>query len=115
MHEWMVELSQSKSTSGGRKFSTRLIRKGALLEDTHRVFLEWDVAKSFEDNLSRARELNTPAADNVGWLNAVVATIPSRWRHESMLSTILQLTQPVSLDVCRPCILCLLRTVGDLS
>lgn len=107
-------MSQSKPTSKGRKLSTRLIRKGALLADTHRVFLEWDIAKSFEENLSRARELNTPAADNQGWLKEVVATISSRWRHESKISTIVQLTQRASLDVWRPCILWHVGQVDEL-
>ena len=105
---------KSNPTVGRRKFSTRLIRKGALLEDTHRVFLEWDITKSFEENLSRASELNTPAADNQGWLKEVVATISSRWRHEPSLSTIVQLAQRASLDVWRPCILWHIGQVDEL-
>jgi hypothetical protein len=78
------------------------------------VFLEWDIAKSFEGNLSYARELNTPAADNQGWLKEVVATISSRWRHEPRLSTIVQLAQRASLDVWRPCILWHIGQVDEL-
>ena len=107
-------MRQSKITSGGRKFSTRLIRKGALLEDTHRVFLEWDLTKSFGENLRRARELNTPAADNQGWLKEVMATISSRWRHEPRLSSIVKLAQRASLDVWRPCMLWHIGQVDEL-
>ncbi|MCG8006854.1 MAG: DUF1819 family protein [Candidatus Thiodiazotropha lotti] len=98
-------MNQSKSTSGGRKLSTRLIRKGALLEDTHRVFVEWNLKDSFEENLNRARVLNTPAAENQGWLKEVVATISSRWRSEPRLTTLIKLTQRASFDVWRPCVL----------
>jgi hypothetical protein len=114
MQGWRAELSQSKPTLGGRKFSTRLIRKGALLEETHRVFLEWDIAQSFDENLSRAREQNTPAADNEGWLKEVVATISSRWRHESRLSAIVHLAQRASFDDWRPCILWHIGQVDEL-
>jgi hypothetical protein len=114
MYGWRVELTKSKPEPEGRKFSTRLIRKGALLEDTHRVFLEWDITKPFDENLSRARELNTPAADNQGWLKEVLATISSRWRHESRLSTIVQLAQRASFDVWRPCILWHIGQVDEL-
>ena len=107
-------MNQSKPALGRRKFSTRLIRKGALLEDTHRVFLEWDVTKSFDENLSQAQELNTPAADNQSWLKEVMATISSRWRHESSLSTIVQLAQRASLDVWRPCVLWHIGQVDEL-
>jgi hypothetical protein len=107
-------MRQSKSTSGGRKFSTRLIRKGALLEDTHRVFLEWDIGGSFEENLNRARELNTPAADNQSWLKEVLATISSRWRHEPNLSTLVQFAQRASLDIWRPCVLWHIGQVDEL-
>ncbi len=114
MHGWMAELGQSRSASGGRKLSTRLIRKGALLEETHRVFLAWDIAKSFEENLNRARELNTPAAGNQGWLKEVLATISSRWRHEPQLSVIVQLAQRASVGVWRPCILWHIGQVDEL-
>ena len=78
------------------------------------MFLEWDIAKSFEENLSRARKLNTPAADNQGWLKEVVATISSRWRHDPRLLTIIQLAQRASLDIWRPCILWHIGQVDEL-
>lgn len=84
------------------------------MEDTHRVFLDWDLAKSFDENLSHARELNTPAADNQGWLKEVIATISSRWRHEPRLPSLVKLTQCVSLDVWRPCILWHIGQVDEL-
>ncbi len=88
-----------------QKFSTRLIRKGALLEETHRVFLDWDLGGSFEDNIARARELNLPAANNQGWLKEVITTISSRWHDEPMLPAIVTLAQRASFDVWRACVL----------
>ncbi|MES9819576.1 MAG: BrxA family protein [Candidatus Thiodiazotropha sp.] len=114
MREWRAELGQPKPISEGRKLSTRLIRKGALLEDTHRVFLEWELTKSFEENLSRARDLNTPAADNQGWLKEVVATMSSRWRSEPRLTTLIQLAQRANFDIWRPCVLWHIGQVDEL-
>ena len=88
-----------------RKFSTRLIRKGALLEDTHRVFLEWDLTRSFEDNIACARDLNIPAAGNQGWLKEVITTISSRWHDEPMLPAIVTLAKTASFEVWRACVL----------
>ena len=107
-------MSKTKLKSDRRKLSTRLIRKGALLEDTHRVFLEWDITKPFEENLNHARELNTPAADNQGWLKEVIATISSRWRHEARLSSIVELAQRASIEVWRPCILWHIGQIDEL-
>lgn len=78
------------------------------------MFLEWDITESFEDNLIHARELNTPAADNQGWLKEVVATISSRWRNESRLSTLVELAQRTSFDVWRPCVLWHIGQVDEL-
>ncbi len=78
------------------------------------MFLEWDIATSFEENLSHARESNTPAADNQGWLKEVIATISSRWRHEPRLSSLVQLAQRASLDVWRPCILWHISQIDEL-
>jgi hypothetical protein len=114
MHGWRAELGQVQPRAGGRKLSTRLIRKGALLEDTHRVFMAWDLAQSFEENLSRARELNTPAADNEGWLKEVVATISSRWRSDARLTTLVQFAQRASFEVWRPCVLWHIGQVDEL-
>ena len=98
-------MNNSITAHVGRKLSTRLIRKGALLEDTHRVFLAWNLDSSFENNLRRARELNTPAAHNQAWLKEVLATISSRWRHEPHISALIRLAQRVSFEVWRPCVL----------
>ena len=93
------------SRDENRKFSTRLIRKGALLEETHRVFLAWDLGESFDGNIARARELNLPAASNQGWLKEVITTISSRWHDEPMLPAIVTLAQRSGFDVWRACVL----------
>jgi len=110
----MARLSRVNRASGRRKLSTRLIRKGALLDDTRRVFLEWDISMSFDQNLSRARNLNTPAADNNDWLKEVLATFSSRWRYEPRLSTIVKLVQRADRDIFCPCILWHIGQVDEL-
>lgn len=90
---------------GQRKFSTRLIRKGALLEETHRIFVNWDASASFDENLDRARSLNTPAAGNEGWLKEIIATVSSRWRGDPFLAAIVALARRSSFDVWRACVL----------
>ena len=88
-----------------RKFSTRLIRKGALLEDTYRVFLQWNLSKVFAENLDYARDYNTPAANTQGWLKEVIETISSRWRNDPLLDAIVLLAQEASIEIWRPCVL----------
>lgn len=88
-----------------RKFSTRLIRKGALLEETHRVFLDWDLSATFAVNIERAKETNLPAAGNHGWLREVITTINSRWADEPMLPAIVTLAKRAHFDVWRTCVL----------
>ncbi|WPL19894.1 hypothetical protein Thiowin_05043 [Thiorhodovibrio winogradskyi] len=65
----------------------------------------WDFAQSFDENMVRARQLNTPAADNEGWLKEVISTISSRWRHERRILSLIKLAQRVSFDEWRPCVL----------
>lgn len=105
MPEWKVELISPKNACVERRISTRLIRKGALLEETHRVFLEWNLSKSFADNLDYARDHNVPAAANQGWLKEVISTISSRWRSESRLNAIVHLAKKATLEIWRPCVL----------
>ncbi len=61
-----------------RKLSIRLIRKGALIEETYNAFREWDLSKSIRDNLQTIREGNLIGAKSDGWLKEVLATISSR-------------------------------------
>ena len=94
-----------KGTARTRKLSTRLIRKGALLEETHRVFVEWDQTLSFAENLSQARQQNTPAADNQSWLKEVMATLSSRWRDEPLVMPIIELAKQSDVENWRYCLL----------
>ncbi len=98
----MIELSLRGP--GIRKFSTRLIRKGALLEETHRVFLEWDLSMSFQANLDHAREKNTPEAGNQAWLKEVLTTLSSRWSEDSLFETVVRLAKRASLETWRACV-----------
>lgn len=62
-----------------KKLSTRLLRKGALVEETYRAFQHWDLADSFTNNLRRIRASNAIGADNQAWLREVIATISNRF------------------------------------
>ncbi len=110
----MIELAEPNPFAVKRKLSTRLIRKGALLEETHRVFIEWDATRSFDENLEHAREQNIPAADNESWLKEVISTISSRWRREPSLPNIVALAQSVNFDIWRPCVLWHIGQVDEL-
>ncbi len=59
--------------------STRLLRKGALVEETYRVFAHWKLGASLSENLERIRETNPLGAKNQSWLREVTATLSSRF------------------------------------
>lgn len=51
-----------------RKLSTRLIRKGALIEETYTAFREWDLSLTIKDNIYEIRKGNLVGAKNDRWL-----------------------------------------------
>ena len=53
------------------RISTRLLRKGALIEETYTAFQSWDFEKSFVDNLAILRESNVFGARNQNWLREI--------------------------------------------
>lgn len=59
-------------------FSTRLLRKGALVEETYRIFAHWELGSSLSDNLERIRATNPLGARNESWLREVTTTLSSR-------------------------------------
>ena len=67
--------------SVGPSFSTRLVRKGALIEETYRIFAHWNIADSLSSNLERIREKNLIGAKNRSWLREVTTTLSSRFSH----------------------------------
>ena len=89
-----------------RKLSTRLIRKGALIEETYAVLGQWDLGASLKDNFSRVRETNPIGASNAGWLREVVVTLSSRFSTEAAIESLVVLAQGhVGMDVWRACLL----------
>ena len=66
-------------TAHRRKLSTRLIRKGALIEETYTAFRHWDLALSFKDNIENLRQTNVIGAKNEGWLHEILTTLSSRF------------------------------------
>jgi hypothetical protein len=62
-----------------RQPSTRLLRKGALVEDTYVAFKHWDLSDSLAGNLSRIRKTNPIGAPNEAWLREVAITLSNRF------------------------------------
>jgi hypothetical protein len=66
-------------TANTRKLSTRLIRKGALIEETYTAFREWDLSLTIRENIHEIRKGNLVGAKNVGWLHEILTTFSSRF------------------------------------
>jgi hypothetical protein len=62
-------------------FSQRLVRKGALIEETYRAFAHWDTRKSLAENIDLLRARNSLGAPNESWLREITATLSSRFSH----------------------------------
>ena len=62
-----------------RQPSTRLLRKGALVEETYVAFKHFDLRASWAENLSKIRRTNPIGAPNQAWLREVLVTISSRF------------------------------------
>jgi hypothetical protein len=60
-------------------FSQRLVRKGALADETYQVLQHWDCGKPVRDNIDHIRETNPVGAPNEAWLREVTATLSSRF------------------------------------
>jgi len=61
-----------------QKKSTRLISKGALIEETYQVFRQWDLQQSLAENLQEIKETNAIGARNQAWLQEIIWTLSSR-------------------------------------
>ena len=57
-------LEKIETPSSG--FSTRLVRKGALIEETYLAFRAWDITMSVRENLDAIRRTNSIGAKNNG-------------------------------------------------
>lgn len=92
--------------TGMPRISTRLLRKGALIEDTYALCRRWDLQQDFRANLSRLRTENSIGARNAAWLGEVVATISSRFQVDPSFNALVVLAQHgLPLDRWRDCLL----------
>lgn len=60
------------------RFSTRLLRKGALIGETRVVLRQWDPRISVRENVHAALGKNPVGAKSAGWLREIIATLSSR-------------------------------------
>ena len=60
-------------------YSTRLLRKGALIEESYRIFGCWEPDDSVTANLERIRNTNPVGARNESWLREVTTTMSGRF------------------------------------
>jgi hypothetical protein len=73
--------------------STRLLRKGALIEETYRVFAHWDASRSLSQNLDRIRETNPLGARNQSWLREITTTLSGRFGHGDSIDPLVVLAK----------------------
>ena len=98
-----------------RKLSTRLIRKGALVEETYNAFRHWDLSLDFRKNIDRIRRTNIIGAKNEGWLTENLKTISSRFVNDENLSSLVVLAQgDVALPIWKACFLWHIGNVDEL-
>ena len=69
----------TEATAPKPRLSTRLLRKGILIEETYRIFQSWDLGRSIRQNLQHLRETNPIGASNDAWLGEVAKTLASRF------------------------------------
>lgn len=90
------------------KFSTRLIRKGALISETRDVLLTWDFGRSVKDNLHQVVADHVLHAKSEAWMREMVVALSSRFSamppHE--LHSLGWLARaPIASDVWQACLL----------
>ncbi|MGV8080967.1 MAG: BrxA family protein [Syntrophales bacterium] len=94
-----------------RKISTRLLRKGALIEETYTAFRSWDLKESFDSNLHALRESNVFGARNQSWLREITSTLSSRFGSQVHLGPLINMAKAdLGLETWKPCLLWHLAT-----
>lgn len=89
-----------------RKISTRLIRKGALIEETYAAFRNWDLSIPFRKNIESLRENNPIGASNEKWLHEILTTLSSRFeKNESIEPLVLLARGNLPIEKWRACLL----------
>lgn len=93
-------------TPDGSKVSTRLTRKGPLIEETYRAFQSWDTTASVSANLERVTTSNVFGARNQSWLHEVTATISSRFGKGEAIAPLAALAKAgLPIEIWRDCLL----------
>lgn len=93
------------TNSSGRKLSTRLLRKGALIQETYTIFQQWDLSLSLQKNLEIAREQNAIGATSYDWLREVTSTLSSRFSDHTFAPLVVLAQHHVPLDTWKACLL----------
>lgn len=70
---------ERNSAQPTRRISTRLTRKGVLVEETRTALRHWDESLSVRDNVERLRRENPFGAPTEKWLNEITATLSARF------------------------------------
>jgi hypothetical protein len=76
-----------------RKISTRLLHKGALIEETYTAFQHWDLSLPFRENIKHLHRTNPIGAKNEGWLTENLKTISSRFAHDENFESLVALAR----------------------
>jgi hypothetical protein len=98
-----------------RKLSTRLLHKGALVEETYTAFRHWDRSSSFRENIDRIRRTNIIGAKNEGWLTENLKTISSRFANDENLESLVILAQGgIAIPIWKACFLWHIGMVDEL-
>lgn len=89
-----------------KTISTRLLRKGALIEETYMAFQSWNLEKNFTENLSTLRESNIFGAKSQKWLLEITRTLSNRFNGQNDLSPLIFLTKSrIGIEKWKPCLL----------
>lgn len=76
-----------------QKISTRLIRKGALIEETYQAFGVWERDQSAAANLKWIFETNAVNARNEAWLKEIVTTLSNRFSAHGKIAPLVTAVQ----------------------
>jgi hypothetical protein len=99
-------MTEQAAIAPARQPSTRLLRKGALVEETYVAFKHFDLGATWSENLHRVRETNAIGAPNQAWLREVLVTISSRFGLNDDYLPLVRLAQAnFPLDKWRSCLL----------
>jgi hypothetical protein len=74
-------------------FSQRLVMKGALIQDTYRVFQSWDLEASRAENMQLLRESNPTGSVTSAWLVELSKTLSSRFASGDEIAPLVALAQ----------------------